>query len=275
MVGRRTVGVLLALAVGAGTLGATPVFGAGEPPAQRATEAGPPTAYVAFRDPGSGGTLVKIDRDGGVAWFESPLGFEHLSAGARYDGYVLCYERAGRQVAAWDLIDTAQGFGPSSNPKLTQVVRRTTDGALTLEVDFTWVGPERQLTVTHHVTNNSGEALAGVVLRRHSDVDVSSGGRFGWSSFRNTFVRSGLHGVFAASDPRDASAEGASHSMLLRHLAGPRPEARVVGVADASCAPHSVNVPAIGDFAASLSYRVDRLEPGRRVLISKVAYERQ
>lgn len=276
MTNRRMVGALLALAVGVGGATAAPAFSDGPAGGQQASGAEVAGAPIlkTFIDNNNSKTIVKVNKDGNVASFESPAGYEHIGIGALSEGYVLCFTKGSSSVKAWDVMDTTSGFGPSSNPTTSKVVRTTTDGSVTLEQEFAFVGPERQLTITHYLKNNTSTTLTNVRLNRQADLDLSTGGTKGWANYQNTFIRSSKGSVTAAANPTAAPAGREAQSMTLRHILGVERTAAIGAVINLDCVPTSAASPVTGDYGAVLSYSLASLKPGARVMVAKLAYER-
>ena len=96
------------------------------------------------------------------------------------DGYVLCLASNNRYFEPYGGAG-GQGFGPAttstSSTGAFQVVRTTSDGALRLTQEFSFIGSAKRLRVKMTVTNLTPTLAISVRVRRQSDFDVDSSGR--------------------------------------------------------------------------------------------------
>lgn len=195
------------------------------------------------------GTKIVLSQAGNLLEFKSPnIGgaqYDHIIAGARSEGYVLCYNG----LRVWDTGTSQSGFAPStsSNSTLTGITikRKTTDGVLELTQVFNAPVAGQALGIVMTVKNLSASTVNNIILRRQVDFDVDTGGTQGWSNFSNRFLRTSVDGVVAWNDPADAPLGREAHAMLLRTE---KASASVIpkvtaDILDNSCSPASVVTP--------------------------------
>lgn len=151
--------------------------------------------FKTFSSTSLGGTRVVISIHGNITSFASPNNatesYDHIGAGTVEEGYVLCYTPSGLgQFNSYDVGWTESGFGAattSSGPPVT-VTRTTSDGRVRLKQTFTFSGARRSLQIKMDVTNLTGSTMSGVTIRRHADLDISTGGSSGTGDFANDFA---------------------------------------------------------------------------------------
>ena len=212
--------------------------------------------------------IFRINRDGNLVQFESPLGYEHNANGIVLDGYILVWDDGLGQNKAFDIGEPVsggvvadlqcdqedlspggtkycQGWGdPAYTPGANFVERFSLDGEVKFTMTFSPDCEQRKLRVLNVVENNGCATcptggLADLCFARQTDFDVDDGGSLGWGDFKNNHAASD-DSYIAWNDKGDAPADRDAHSVHLSTLtpdsASRLIEAKVVDfVTDTSC----------------------------------------
>jgi hypothetical protein len=238
---------------------------------QEKDSAAPESASVFYTYPGT--PVIGVSRHGNVVQFERPAAIEHIGVGTVIEGYVLCYDGN----VAYDLGDIESGFLDGSRTcsgSSCTFVRRTIDGRMELrQVIRKLANNERTLNVDMTVTNVAAGTRVGVLLRRHVDFDVDTGGALGFAFFQNHFATSESDSAFAWNAPGDFAER--ENAMVLRRTLSPLGGvgvAKTVGnIADTSCSPADLSAggPVYGDYASSIEFPLGAMTPSlsRRVVV--------
>ena len=227
-----------------------------------------------FTSVNSRGTMIDISDAGNVLSLQSPNSapqqYDHIDgvpAVPPVEGYVLCYTNpiSGAAVQTFDLGGPQAGWGPAvlSNltPTTARVQRDTLDGIFRLTMDFTFQGETRGLHIRHTLENISPVPVpAGVVFRRHVDLNIDSGGPSGWAAPAvNNFMRT-RDSVTAWNDPAAAPAGRQANGVVLSHLSAPN-QTPLTKITDPGPV-NACNPPALGNLllgfnaGATLQYNI-------------------
>jgi hypothetical protein len=218
-----------------------------------------------------GGTKVVITNHGNVLGFQSPTSspdFEHINNGGLSEGYILCYGG----IDAYDTGMSEFGFKPSNvitfpSANKMKLVRNTSDLAMQLTSELTFIPKEGKLTIKNTVTNNSLSDQNDVVFRRQVDFDTNNTQPDYWARTSDQ--------VMAWDDSTTVEEYG----MALRDLGSTPGLVRTTKVTDAvldsSCNPTSEPTPTAEteDFGGTIQYDIGTLHAGQSVSAT-VSYER-
>lgn len=232
---------------------------------QSKSDAAPESTTTFFTFTGS--PRVAVSNHGNIVQFEAPAGYEHLGVGALSEGYVLCTSNS----IAYDVGGSESGFGASTINCTAAggctITRNTSDGRLQLK-QVIKKPADRAFSIAMTVKNLTGSGIAGVVLRRQSDLDVDSGGALGTAGFTNNFASSERDSVYVWNAPNASVNE--EHAVTLSQR-GKSPASALSlakttsAILDTTCNPANLTAagPVKGDYGATIQFNLGTLGAGK------------
>lgn len=227
------------------------------------TESATPLASAACRNTFAGGSgdgrfVWCFTNNGNITSFEHPVGARHLLVGAYVEGYTLC---SGATVLAADNASSDFGWGVSTYPSGTKVLRSTTSGQFKLEQTFTQNPTEKIVSISMKLTNTGGSTVSNIRLMRHADFDVND-------TVNNDYW------FYSA---RSVTATDINQISLKTVVGTPAPNIGIIPFSSAlptSCTPSSLPQGSFGDNMAFATYDLGTLNPGQSKTV-KFVYDGQ
>ena len=231
----------------------------------------------------TGTAKVKFSEMGEMVGFEYPEGYEHIYIGALLEGWTVSYEIVeGSDNHAYQCYD-------SSNNKIEMVSysvivdddarveveakTKTTDGVLEITNTMRMLKKESRVFIDMVVKNLSSALVSNVRVKRICDLDVDTGGIYGWAGFDDYFELTSEGVKCYTKDPpegRDA------HSMTFYGI--PVPDE--FGADDWDDWYQRENslldpegFPYYGDYTATLSWDLGDLSPGSSTNLVTAVYQ--
>jgi hypothetical protein len=178
-----------------------------------------------------GQRIAGFSEYGNFIYYENPPGLEHNYAENKHEGYSLCYTQMdGPPICVYHLYnkessnidgmnpdllfmsrtlesgpeggltpETATFLAPGTKVKV-KVVVRTIDGVIALRNFFVFQAGWNRPYVKTVIRNRLDVPIYDVVLKRHKDLDVDTGGTCGYAGHENNFGKTS-NSVFAWNDP--------------------------------------------------------------------------
>jgi hypothetical protein len=214
-----------------------------------------PTCTYGFSG-GSGDSFahVCLTANGNLAELSGPAGQEHLGVDQVLEGYVVC---SGTSVQSWDLIATADDFGPPAvvaGPTATGVTIQRLSSQFLLAQTFKLDKTNRAVVIAATLTNISGAQIPDVRLVRAYDPDVNGNANDSETKSTRSVIALDTDAVVLTGSTWATPTDTAINT-------GPSP----------ACSPGSASSAVTGDASlASVTYRLGNMKPGAKKKVSFV-----
>ena len=126
---------------------------------------------------------------------EYTSGYEHIAVGAYLEGYTIAYYEDSEDKLAYSVYDSRSFIVPvgfyivenSTEQIIIKAVTKTRDSAILISSLIIHIWNTTYIEIICNITNNAHVVLRDVVFKRNVDLDVDSGGTYGWAGFANYF----------------------------------------------------------------------------------------
>ncbi len=126
---------------------------------------------------------------------EYTSGYEHIAVGFYLEGYTIAYYKDSRDNLAYSVYGSRSSIVPvgfyivenSTKQIIIKAVTKTRDSAILISSLIIHIWNTTYIEIICNITNNADVILRNVVFKRNVDLDVDSGGTYGWAGFDNYF----------------------------------------------------------------------------------------